>query len=342
MRITLVDDGRARELSRMFGELAAECPRVEVRARAEPAVSGARDVVLIEGEVRVFRGFLRALRAAARAGEAPGLACALPGPSAADKHLAALARRTARPSHPLLERGFPGCVYFSADALSAAGELDAGEPSARAQAAGFPVRLAAAALVAGTAPAPTVEPAVRRALDELEFHARRAPRAREAAVLVLLSAPPAESGADGARVLALVERLALPRVLLAYPGEGGIALAEVLDGAPEATHYRVTRPRAPARALRAILSDYRVGHVLGLGLEAWPPHALRAIIRARRPLTVDLTFAPGVEPAPCPSPDAWLAGYRRALASTSSQVRVGRLRRGELRALAEARRPRPA
>lgn len=373
-RLVIVDDAGDAALRETLDAFAAKCERAVVLGSGDIDHGGNRDVVLIEGGARVFRGFLQGLQACVRSDDATGVACALCGVDApagtSDKKLAALARRASRRMRPELDQAHGACVYVRAEVLA----QGSGDPRERARAAGFRIRLADDVLVSHPGGALEIGASIR---DELSWHAERASSARAPAVMMLLSASLLEQpgGAPARAVRDLVEGLALPRVIVAHPGEGGIEIAEVRDGdLARAGYHRISRRRNPERALTRVLDLFRVGHVHVHDATAWSLSAQRALVRARRPYTITLhdvhgqadeqrvwlrRWIDGADYVVVPSEDArawvdnvdqllvlsrgddqhaWLAAHRELYARISPRVATGRLRRREYHALADSRR----
>ncbi len=324
-RLLIVDDAGDPALSDALEAFAAKHERAVVLGGADVDHGGNRDVLLLDGDARVFRGFLAGLRACARVDAATGIACALAGVDAPektrDKQLATLVRRASRRLRPELQALAGGCTYVRAEVLADIGRLDAGELCERARAAGWTIRLADDVLVVRAGTRAEAATAIH---DELAWHARRSRHAREPAVMMLLSASPFEStpGAAAAAVRALVEGLALPRVVIAYPGEGGVAVAEVLDGDfAHAGLHRFTRRRHVERALARVVELFRVGHVHVHDVAAWPPSAQRVLARAHRPTTLTLHDAPDASDASSTWLGRWIAVADRVVAA-SPEVRA--------------------
>lgn len=276
------------------------------------AHSAGRDVVLLAEPVQVFPGFLRALARAARDDTHAGLisplsnrsrhsvdtswSSALPPPAGLrPKRWAKLIQRVASRSRPELVAPDSACLLVRRELLEILGPppIYGKDGAALAQYAdearkhGFRVRLADDVYVQHPDPEPAAEgdstapaPNESHMLGELlVWHVRRGTaKGRTAPLLALGSSPFAEAPPDAAVVRSLLDRLRLPRAVLAYPAAGGIELAEIIDGDPQKPFIYQRDLSAPLDAslddtreaedaVRELLELFQIGfiHVIDVG-----------------------------------------------------------------------------
>ncbi len=135
----------------------------------------------------------------------------------------------------------------------------------------------------------------------LHWHLRRRSHSGEEAVLELLHASPfgSEPGGTEHVVRDLVKALCLPRIVVAYPGDGGIEVAEVFDGdlaAPLRYSLPLDAPvprfahehDAAERAFERMLELFRIGAVHIHHLFHWPLSIGKVLRRRRIPYWLTL------------------------------------------------------
>jgi hypothetical protein len=231
------------------------------------AHSAGRDVLLLGADVQVFPRLVahlaRALGEHDRAGiispvsnrrplaENPSWASSLPAPrGVSPKRWAKLIQRVAPKSRPELVAPDAACMLLRRELLDVIGPPPgSGDATAlvrysdAARKHGFRVHLADDVYV-HHATEPELPSGDGRSVPDrdpphalaqlLSWHERRGTAKNRTAPLITLDGSPFSVAADDVDqpvpVRAMIERLSLPRAVLAYPAVGGIELAEILDG----------------------------------------------------------------------------------------------------------------
>lgn len=327
------------------------------------AHSAGRDVLLLDGQVQVFPRFVARLARAMSEDERTGIVSPISNqrPHAADpswgsalppaegisaKRWAKLLQRVALKSRPELLTPDAACLLLRRELLDVVGPPPAdaaalGRYADEARQRGFRVRLAddvyvhREAAAEAVQQAPSADPAHPLG-DALAWHTQRGTVNNRTAPLIVLDGSPFstaaldEGAATAAVVRSLLERLRLPRAVLAYPAVSGIELAEILDGRwqdPLVYRWELGLPLAPfvedtsaaEQAMLEVIELFQIGFVHTAGDKALP-RVLGAVLASDRvPFCVSVTDA---SPSEGDAAQASLLAHARAILCPSEATRA--------------------
>lgn len=322
------------------------------------AHSAGRDAVLLGADVQVFARFLSGLARVATEDERAGLVSALsnreqhavepqwksaltPPVGVSAKRWAKLIQRVALRSRPALVVPDPTCVLLRRELLDVIGPPTSTDAAALAHYAdearkhGFTVRLADDVYVQhGSEPAHGAGDPNHPLGPVLSWHARRGTAKNGTAPLLLLASSPFSAAGPDAppELCSLVERLDLPRAVLAYPAVGGIEVAEILDGArqtPLVYELPLQLPLASfvedtgeaEAALRELLDLFQIGFVHVVDLEPWGRILTTVLANDGVPYLVSVSDdagAPAADSAGGPTEQSLLTNARAVLCASNS------------------------
>lgn len=322
------------------------------------AHSAGRDVVLLGADVHVFAGFLGGLEQVTSEDERAGLVSPLsnreqhalepkwksaltPPQGISAKRWAKLIQRVALRSRPALVVPDPACVLLRRELLDVIGPPTSTDGTAFAHYAdearkhGFSVRLADDVYVQHESePAHGADDPNHPLGPVLSWHARRGTAKNSTSPLLLLASSPFSAAGPEAppELCSLLERLDLPRAVLAYPAVGGIEVAEILDGAwqaPLVYKLPLQQPlasfvediREAEAALRELLELFQIGFVHVVDLEPWSRVLTTVLGHDSLPYLVSVTddgSAPAADGAGGPAEQSLLTSARAVLCTSDA------------------------